>query len=747
MLPQLRDLLKLKKTPRPAEPSPGSWEEQFQQATLLQQQGRLDQAIELFSTCIELAPERAEAYYKRANSLNTLERLEPALEDYNRAISLDTSYAYAFCNRGTVLQRLGRWDEALASYDRALELDPKDALTHYNRGSVLRKLGRHEEALTSYDAALKLNGNYVEALIYRGFLLQDLSRHEAAIDSFRSALALNAALPQVFEALGVSLHYVDRLQESLAAYDRAIALKPDLASPHLKRGLVLTALEEMDEAIASFDKAIEIDPNYAEAYYHRGYWQRLGSRFDLAAKDFAMVADLTPDLAYLPGTRLDSSMQVCDWSQYDTLVRQVTVGIENDERVAPPFVVMTLTDSVRLQQKAARTWVNHFCPADGSLGPIAPRARPQKLTIGYFSADLQEHPVARLISELIEIHDRSRFEVIAFSLGPESNHECRQRLVRAFDRFIDVRERSSAGIATLARKLNVDIAIDLGGHTIGNRVDIFALRAAPVQVSYLGLLGTTGASYMDYILADRTVVTPATESYYDEKIIYLPDTHQANDRQRRIADKIFTREELGLPANGFVFCCFNSSFKILPKTFASWMRILKAVPSSVLFIFANHPATETNLRAHAASHGVDSHRLVFGKRLPPEEYLARYRTADLFLDTQPYTAGTTASDALWAGLPLLTLTGESFSSRTAASMLAAIGAPELITSTQQQYEQLAIELASSPQRLATIRAKIQDNRLSSPLFDTPRFARNLEAAYTAIYDRYQSGLPPDHVSV
>ena len=254
-----------------------------------------------------------------------------------------------------------------------------------------------------------------------------------------------------------------------------------------------------------------------------------------------------------------------------------------------------------------------------------------------------------------------------------------------------------------------------------------------------------GASYIDYIVADRTTVTPASESHFSEKIIYLPDSHQVNDRKRHIADKTFTRQELGLPPQGFVFCCFNTSYKISPATFAGWMRILNAVSGSALFLYAEHEATKINLRAHAARLRVDPRRLVFGERLPPPEYLARYRAADLFLDTLPYNAGVTASDALWAGLPVLTLTGETFASRVAASLLTALGVPELITSTQQQYEQLAIELASNPQRLAEIRTKIQDNRLTSPLFDTPRFARNLEAAYLRMHERYQAGLPPDHV--
>ena len=745
MLPKLRDLLKLKKPPSEAAPSPSSWEELFQQAQSLQQQGQLERAIELYSTCVERAPERAEAYYKRGNSLNTLGRLEPAVEDYDRAISLNPSYTYALCNRGVVLNQLGRRDEALASFDRALELDPKDALTQYNRGSVLKDLERQEEALASYEAAIALNGNYVEAYVNRGNILQELERHEAALESFRRALELDPAVALAFEGLGVSLNFLYRPAEALAAYDRAIALKPDLATAYLKRGWVLAGLQKVDEAIASFGRAIEIDPDLALAYQHRGYWHHKSGRFDFAAQDFAVVARLTPDSEFFPGLRLEASLQVCDWSDYDALTKQVAVGVENDMPVAHPFIAMALTDSARLQQKAARTWTNNSCPPNDSLGPIAPRARPRKLTVGYFSADLQEHPIGRLIPELIEIHDRSRFEVIAFSFGPDTNDESRQRLVRAFDRFFDVRERSNSEVAALARSLNVDIAIDLGGHTFNNRPNVFALRAAPVQASYLGYLGTMGASYMDYIVADSTVVTPESEGYYSEKIIYLPDTHQANDRKRRIADKVFTREDLALPANGFVFCCFNTNYKILPETFSGWMRILKAVPGSVLLLYANQKTTKANLQAHAARHGVEQHRLVFGERLPVAEHLARYRAADLFLDTLPYAAGTTASDALWAGLPLLTLTGEAFVSRTAASLLSAIGVPELITSTQEQYEQLAIELALSPQRLAEIRTKIQNNRLTSPLFDTPRFARNLEAAYMAIHDRYQAGLPPDHI--
>jgi predicted O-linked N-acetylglucosamine transferase (SPINDLY family) len=759
MLSKLRDLLKPKARPSQPQSTPAatisdapisapraaSWEELFQQAQSLQQQGQLEGALELFGKCVELAPERPEAFYKRANALNALGRLEPALEDYDRAIRLNPAYTYALCNRGSVLERLGRREEALPSFDRALELDPKDALTHYNRGAVLKDLERYEDALASYEAAIDLNGNFAEAHVNRGNVLQELRRHEAAIESFERAIALNPAMAEAFQGRGVSLHSLMRLEQALAAYNKAIALGPRSAAAYVNRGNLLADLGRNAEAAGDYLKAIELKPDYVEAHFNRAHLERMLNRFDAAAAGYKVVANLAPDFEFLPGNRLEVAMQTCDWSDYDPLVEQIFAGIENDARVSHPFNFMALTDSARLQQKVARTWMSHASPADGSLGPIAPRTPPRKITIAYISSDFHEHPIGRLLGELIEIHDRSRFEVIAFSCGPSKRDEAQQRLLRAFDRFIEVRDKSAVEIAALARNLNVDIAVDLGGYTFYNRPNIFALRAAPVQVSYLGYLGTLAASYMDYIVADRTVVTPASEGYYSEKIIYLPDAHQANDRKRRIADRIFTRKELGLPEKGFVFCCFNSSYKISPTTFAGWMRILQAVPGSVLLLFANEKTAETNLRAHAVRHGFDPQRLVFGERLPPAEYLARYRAADLFLDTLPYNAGTTASDALWAGLPVLTLTGEAFASRIAASLLAAIGVPELITSTQQQYEQLAIELASNPQRLAGIRTRIQDNRLTSPLFDTPRFARNLEAAYTAIHGRYLAGLSPDHI--
>jgi predicted O-linked N-acetylglucosamine transferase (SPINDLY family) len=351
------------------------------------------------------------------------------------------------------------------------------------------------------------------------------------------------------------------------------------------------------------------------------------------------------------------------------------------------------------------------------------------------------------MAELFERHDRAKFEWVAFSFGPDAKDEMRKRVSTAFDRFIDVRNRSDMDIAHLSRSLEIDIAVDLKGFTYDMRVGIFSYRAAPVQVGYLGYPGTMGAAYIDYLIADGTLIPQSSQQHYSEKIAYLPNSYQVNDRKRAIADKAFTRRELGLPDAGFVFCCFNDSYKITPHTFNGWMRILKRVPESVLWLLEGNRAAGDHFRKLAEQSGVSAQRLIFATRLPLAEHLARHRTADLFLDTFPCNAHTTGSDALWAGLPLLTCMGEAFASRVAASLLNAIDLPELITTTQEQYEALAVELATDAERLGQIRRKLQSNRLNAPLFDSELFARHIENAYSQMYERYQADLPPEHIHV
>ena len=437
---------------------------------------------------------------------------------------------------------------------------------------------------------------------------------------------------------------------------------------------------------------------------------------------------------------------MCDWQNFEADLENLSLRISEGKKLSPSFPILALTDSLSLQRKASEIWMNDKHPPNYSLGFIPKLPRKEKIKIGYYSYDFREHPVSYLAVELFELHDKNNFDLIAFYYGPPDSSIMHKRVSSAFNEFIDIRLKSDKEVAELSRLMEIDIAIDLSGLTGNERTGIFAYRAAPVQLSYLGYLGTMGVEYYDYLIADKTTIPTEHHQYFKEKIVYLP-SYQVNDSKRLISDKVFEKTELNLPLNAFVFCCFNNNYKITPPTFDGWMRILNAVPDSVLVLYAENQWAEANLKLEAEKRGVSKTRLAFGNRIERSEYLARYRLADLFLDTLPYNAGTTASDALWAGLPVLTCMGESFASRAAASVLNAIELPELVTTTHEQYEAKAIELATNPAKLRAIKDKLERNRLTTALFDTPRFTKHIEAAYTQMYERYQTDLPRDHIYI
>jgi predicted O-linked N-acetylglucosamine transferase (SPINDLY family) len=468
----------------------------------------LQQAVQYFERAIAVQPGNSGAHCNRGLALKQLRQPEAALTCFDQAIALDPGSTIAHYSRAEACKDLGRTDEALASYDEAIAITPGFAHAFYGRGVVLQQGARLDEAVASYDQAIRLKPDHFEAHVHKALALLSLGRHVEAMATCDQAVALKPNHATAYVLRGNMLRALDSRKAALTNYEQAIAIDPDDATAHCNRGAALLLLDRVHDALASFDRAIALKPDYAEAYFHRGYSLRMLNRFDSAAIAFQTVATLAPDFEFLPGTRLEANMHVCDWREFDQLVDWIAAGAESDAHVSHPLIFMALMDLPHLQLKVSRTWARFSCPADDSLGPIPSRARPRRITVGYFSADLREHPIGRLLGDLIEIHDRSRFEVIAFSFGPRTGDEWEQRLVAAFDKFIDVREKSNFEIASLARRLNVDIAVDLGGYSTGNRANIFAMRAAPVQVSYLGYLGTMGASYIDYIVADRTVITP-----------------------------------------------------------------------------------------------------------------------------------------------------------------------------------------------------------------------------------------------
>jgi predicted O-linked N-acetylglucosamine transferase (SPINDLY family) len=737
------------------------------------------QALEFFTLAQTARPGSALAHNNLGNALQALRRFEEAVASYDRALALDAACALAHNNRGNALCELKQYAAAIRSYDRALALDARNANFHYNRGNALLALGQHAAAVGCFEQALALREDlpnahnnrglallalkeyraalagferalafapgFVEGHYNRGLALMGIGDQAAAIGSFDRALALRSGYADAWYCRGNGLSELGRYEDALESYGHAIALDPGHADAHNNRGNALNALLHYAEALPCFERSIELRPGQAEVHSNRSNVLRDLGRHEEAAAGYATALSLQPGLKFVRGARLMSLMQVGDWRELESERQAVAAALESDEPVTEPFTALALLDSPRLQREAARIWVREKCPPNDALPPIAACGPHEKIRIGYFSQDFRNHPVAVLTAELFELHDRSRFELTAFSFAPASDDGLQQRLRGAFDRFLPLARTPDREVAQLARNLEIDIAIDLAGFTTNNRVAVLAMRAAPLQVGWLGYLGTTAAPYIDYLIADPIIIPPQTQPYYSEKIVYLP-SYQPNDSQRRIADRIFSREELGLPAEGFVFCCFNASYKISPETFAGWMRVLGQVPRSVLWLLGGG-STQANLRAEAQRCGIHPDRLVFGGRLPFAEYLARFRAADLFLDTLPYNAGTTASDALWAGLPVLTCMGEAFAARVAGSLLTALELPELITTSPAQYERTAIELARDPASLGALREKLRTNRLTTQLFDTPTLVRHLESAYTAMYRRHRAGLAPDHIRI
>jgi predicted O-linked N-acetylglucosamine transferase (SPINDLY family) len=713
---------------------------------------RYNEAVASYGEAIKLDPADYLAHSNRGLALKKLRRPEEALAAFEQAIALKIDHAEAYFYRGQVLQEMGGFEAAIASYDKAIELTPDHLspyLAHSSRGFALAGLKRFDEALTALDRAIALNSEYFDAYCGHGHVLQELRRYEAAVASYDEAIALDPDALRAhpaYSSRGFALKELKRLEEALASYDRAIALEDTDAEVRINRGGVLQEMGRHEAAIASYDRAIELKPDYVEAHAGRGFSLLNRGRHEEGLASFDRALALKEDQKYLLAFRRYVQMQICDWHDLAPYLERLEQDLRARKPLTAPFQVLALIDSPPLHRLAAETWVREECPPDDTLGTIPPRQPADKIRIGYFSADFRNHPVSLLTAELFETHDRSRFEVIAFALGPKVNDAVRARVERGFDRFIDVSEQSDLEVAETARQMRIDIAVDLGGFTDYARPKIFALRSAPIQMSYIGYLGTMGAPYMDYLLADPTIIPAERRQSYAEAIIYLP-SYQVNDSKRPIVEWTLTREELGLPATGFVFSCFNANYKITPATFAAWMRILLRVDGSTFFLYAGNEVAERNLRREAERCGVHPSRIVFGKFLAQEDYLARFRTMDLFLDTLPYNAGTTASDALWAGLPVLTCAGQAFAGRVAASLLNAIELPELVTSTLGQYEETAVKLAKNPELLREIKQKLARNRLKTALFDTRAFTEHLEVAYTRVYERHRAGLSPQTIFV
>ncbi len=710
--------------------------------------GRLDMARDLYNSILASDPEHPIALHHLGLIAHANGDQAAAADYITRAITKRPDDASAHSNLAAVHRAAGDFAVAAAAAERAIALDPTFTAAYINLGGIHEDRGEFEAALAAYKEACRIDPHFVEAHTNAADLLRRLKRHEEALVICDAIVEKRPDAARPYFCAGNILRELLRASEAIDAFRQAIALQPQFAEAHCNLGNILLRQDNYEEAIEIYQQAIALAPAIAQTYCNLGVAYELAHRSAEALDAYAKALELDPSLTGVEARLYNRRRAACDWDGEAAAEAHLLKRIETCKDPMPPFTFLSMNATHAQQQHVARVWASclhqlhlfsHRPPAPGT-SPLGTPAK--KLKIGYLSSDFHRHATAHLMAELFERHDRSRFEVIAYSHGPLDCSEMRYRLGKAFDSFVDLRNFDDREAARKIHDDGVDILVELKGYTQGARSEIAAQRPAPIQVNYIGYPGTMGADFIDYVIADPVTLPMDQQPFYDEQIVHLPDCYQPNDTHRRIADLTPSRAECGLPEEGFVFCCFNNSYKLTSRFFAIWMRLLAAVPGSVLWLFDANPLIKGNLQKEAAKYGVDPARLVFAPRTGPAEHLARHRLADLFLDCLPYNAHTTTSDALWAGLPVLTRIGDTFAGRVAASLLQAICLPELVTTSDADYEAMALKLATEPERLATLRRKLQANRLSAPLFNTNRYARHLEAAFIEMWDIWCRGEAP-----
>jgi predicted O-linked N-acetylglucosamine transferase (SPINDLY family) len=702
--------------------------------------GRPQDAITSFDRVLAIKPDFTQVHLLRAKLLSDLGRREAALEAIDKLLAVASGSAEAWLGRSNILFEAKRYDEALSAADRAVASKPGLAEAWHARGNALNELKRHEEALAGYDKALALNSDFAGAWHGRGNTLNELKRYDEALTAYDKALALAPALAEAWLGRGNVLNLLGRCKEALTAFNRAEGLNSKLAEVWVGRGNSFCELKRYGDALPAYERALTLDSNLAEALVGCGNIFVLLKEPEKALVAYDRALALKPGIKYTMGDRHHVKLQLSDWTNLAAETSELIASVRAEKAETAPFQFLAVSSSPSDQLLCAKRLM-----IDQPSFPAVWRGEiyaHDRIRLGYFSADFCSHPVAQLAVGLFEAHEKTRFETVGISFGPDDGSDLRRRIKCAFDDFVDVREMSDDEIAALIRRREVDIIVDLTGLTRYNRFSLLSRRVAPVQVNFLGYPGTMGADCMDYIIADRTIIPKEHFQYYSERVVWLPDCYQPNDDKRPISEHKPTRAECGLPENAFVFCCFNNTYKITPEVFDIWMRVLAAIPNSVLWLIGASTTAEANLRREAERRGVSPKRLIFAPKMPLADHLARSAQADLFLDTMPYNAHTTGSDALWAGVPLLTCIGSTFAARVAASLVRAVGLDELVTASLEEYEALALKLANDPSHLRALRHQLACNRKGHPLFDPARFARHIEAAYTTMWQLSQRGEPP-----
>lgn len=719
----------------------------FNLGLLRSMQGDYLGAISAYDQALNIKPDDADTLVNKGSTFNELRHYKKALESLDAAIRINSGIPEAWLNKGIALNHLERYQEAIGAYDEAIKLNPAYFEAWSNRSIPLKNLKQYVQACESCDKALSYQSDYSMAWFNKADALHDLEKYDDALICYERALSYKPEHAEAWANKAVLLYALKRYEEALFCYGKALSYKPDYYEAWSNKSVALLALKRYEEALLSCENALNISPEYSEALANKAVILQMLRRYEEASSSYDKALSYKTDIAWAFGDSLHLKLKLGIWKNHQENIELLKNKLRSHEKATTPFSVLSLIDDSATHLEVAKIYAKEKFPANPALGEILSHQKNKKIRLGYFSGDFCEHPVSYLTAELFELHDRNLFEVYAFSLKPASaTDSMRPRLINAFDRFIDVSSMSDVEVAKCARELGIDIAIDLSGLTEDSRTGIFSYRAASIQVNYLGYPGTTGADFMDYIIADGVVIPEISRELYTEKVAYLPDTYMVDDSSRAPSKRVFHRQELGLPEQGFVFGCFNNSYKFNSDVVQSWARILSRVTDSVIWISENNSTFKKNLQYEFEKLGIDPKRVIFASKVDSmRDHLARIALADLFLDTSPYNAHTSALDALKAGVPVITKIGNAFASRVAASLLKAIELPELVTHTSQEYENLAVDLALNPQKLGEIKERLSCNRLSAPLFNTALFTKNIETIFSRMHDRYLRGFSPDHL--
>ena len=712
----------------------------------LYNQKKFSAVIEQAFTLTKQYPETFVVWIILGASYAQIGNLDRAIETYQHALSLKPDYVEGYNNMGVALKDKGKLDEAIEAFKKALSLNPDYVEAYTNMGNVLKDKGKIDEAIEAYNKALSLKPDYPEAYSNMGNALQVQGKLEESIEAYNKALSLKPDYTKVYINMGAALQGRGKLQEAIEAYKKALLLKPDYTEAYINIGIALHGQGKLKEALEACNKSISLNPYYAEAYNYMGVILQDQGDIATAINNFKQALKIRPEYEVARVNKLFNQACICDWTGVEEDRKLIpTIGI-SDQHIIPGMMT-TFEDTPERQRVRAELYAKNTIKQKTIPMPPVPTRKPERLRIGYFSSDFRKHAVMYVMADIFDSHDRERFEIYGYSFGPNDNSELRKRIINSFDVFHDVKEMAYQDIALLARQDKIDIAIDINGYTKLCRPNIFAYRAAPIQIHFWGSGNTSGANFIDYVIAPDLGVPEKYKHHWCEPIIRLPFWCQARYKNNYISDHDITRKDMGLPERGFVFCSFNNNYKLSPIEFDIWMRLLNKVEDSVLWIYKSNKWVERNLQKEALKRGVAKDRLVFAEKVPHPEHLARQKLADVLVDTFNSNAGVTAGDALWVGLPLVTKLGKGYSARAGGYMLASIEMPELITKTEQEYEALLLDLATNPQRLSAIKEKLVANRLSTPLFNSELFTKHLENGYHQAYQRYFDGKDPEAISV